>query len=79
LSTHIHLGLPSGLLASGFPTNILYAFLFFPIRAICPANLILLELIVLSVLGEEYTLSAFQTHTLIFLHISLSAALKIIF
>jgi hypothetical protein len=27
LSTHLHLGLPSGLFPSGFPTNILYAFL----------------------------------------------------
>jgi hypothetical protein len=28
LSTHLRLGLPSGLFPSGFPTNILYAFLF---------------------------------------------------
>jgi hypothetical protein len=28
LSTHLRLGLPSGLLPSGFPTNILYALLF---------------------------------------------------
>jgi hypothetical protein len=26
LSTHLRLGLPSGLLPSGFPTNILYAY-----------------------------------------------------
>jgi hypothetical protein len=31
LSTHLHLGLPSGLFPSGFPTNIPYAFLFSPI------------------------------------------------
>jgi hypothetical protein len=30
LSTHLRLGLPSGLFPSGFPTNILYAFLFSP-------------------------------------------------
>jgi hypothetical protein len=30
LSTHLRLGLPSGLLPYGFPTNILYAFLFSP-------------------------------------------------
>jgi hypothetical protein len=31
LSTHLRLGLPSGLFPSGFPTSILYAFLFSPI------------------------------------------------
>jgi hypothetical protein len=30
LSTNLRLGLPSGLFPSGFPTNILYAFLFSP-------------------------------------------------
>jgi hypothetical protein len=47
LSTHLRLGLPSGLLLSGVPTNILNAFLFALIRATCPVNLILLGLIIL--------------------------------
>jgi hypothetical protein len=37
-STHQRLGLSRGLLPSGFTTNILYAFLFSPIRATCPAH-----------------------------------------
>jgi hypothetical protein len=40
LSTYLRLDLPSGLFHSGFPTNILHAFLFFPIRATCPVHLI---------------------------------------
>jgi hypothetical protein len=39
LSSHLSLGLPGGLFASGFPTKTLYAFLLSPIHATFPACL----------------------------------------
>jgi hypothetical protein len=50
LFIHLSLGLPSGLISSGFPTNILYAFVFSPIRTICPAHLILTKTVCISYL-----------------------------
>ena len=38
LSTHLHLGLPSGLFHSGFPTKTLYTHHSSPIRATCPSH-----------------------------------------
>jgi hypothetical protein len=52
-SFHLRLGLPSGLFPSDFRTRI-FALQISPIRAICPAHLILLDLFILIMFDEAY-------------------------
>ena len=54
LSSHLSMGIPSGLVPSGFHTKTLYTPLLSPIHATCSAHLILLDFITRKILGEEY-------------------------
>ena len=54
LSSHLRLGLQSRSFPSGFPIKNLYKPRLSPIHAICPTHLILLDLIVRTISGEEY-------------------------
>jgi hypothetical protein len=54
LSSHLCLGLPSGLCLSSFPTKTLCKLLLYPIRTTCLAHHILLCSIARTIFGEEY-------------------------
>jgi len=73
LSSYLRLGLPSGLLPSGFPTNILYTPLFYLMHATCPTQLILPNLITQTIFGEEYR--SFSSSLYSFLHSVVTSSL----
>jgi len=73
LSSHLCLGLPSGLFPSGFPTKTLNTTLLSSVRATCLTHLILSDFITWTILGEEYRSlsSSFVSlnHTIYFWHL----------
>jgi hypothetical protein len=52
---HIRLGFPDDIFSSYFPTKIQHVFLFATMRAICPALVSLLDLVILIILAEEFS------------------------
>ena len=73
LSSHLCLGLPSGLFPSGFPTKTVYTPLLCPICATCSTHLILHDSITRIIFGEEYR--SLSSALCSFLHYSVTSSL----
>jgi len=73
LSSHLRLGLSSSLFPSGFPTKTFYTPHISPIRATCPARLILLDLITRTILSEQYR--SLSSSACSFLHSTVTSSL----
>ena len=73
LSSHLNLHRPSGFFPSGFSTKTLYTPLLTPIRATCPAHLILLYLITRTIFGEQYRSLSSPLHC--FLHPAVTSSI----
>ena len=65
VSFYLRLVLPNDLFPSGFPTRTQYTPLLSPIRATCPAQLILLDLITRTMFGKEYRSLSFSSCSLL--------------
>jgi len=72
LSSHLRLGLPSGVFSSGFPTKTLNTLLL-SIRATCSAHYILLDMITGTIMGEDY--ESLSSSLCIFLHSHVTSSL----
>lgn len=67
LSSHQRLGLQNCLFTSNFSTEILHAFVFYPLHATCPARLIFLHYVTLIItLDKQLTLLSFYNATFTF-------------